>query len=74
MVLNYLASAFLLLGFRECITAWHRMGWYGHLMILVPIVLLRLGGKKLLIRWNKRAGHDIGRKKGDLSNIIQKGA
>lgn len=45
---NYVASAFILLTFKDCISAWHRMGWYGHISIALALAFFRSGGGKYL--------------------------
>jgi lysophospholipid acyltransferase len=48
MFRNYVVAAFLLLNFKDCITAWHRMSWYGHITIVLALGFFRLGGQSLL--------------------------
>lgn len=50
MNLNYTAAAFLLLGFKDCLKAWNRMYWHGHVMILVTFVFFHFGGRQALRR------------------------
>ncbi|KAL7421613.1 Lysophospholipid acyltransferase [Cryptotrichosporon argae] len=59
--LNYTVAAFLLLRFGDCIRAWSRMGWYGHLAIAVAMLFFQCGGRRAL-----RAGlpADAKRKRG----------
>lgn len=61
--INYIVSAFILLNFMDCLKAWHRMGWYGHILIVLGVVGMRFGGKGLLISLNKKAGNDHGKGK-----------
>lgn len=46
--LNYTASAFLLLGFKDSLKAWNRMYWHGHVMILVTSLFFHFGGRRAL--------------------------
>lgn len=46
--LNYIASSFVLLSFRDCIRAWHRMGWYSHILIVLAMVFFQYGGRHAL--------------------------
>lgn len=46
--LNYTVSAFLLLGFKDCVRAWNRMYWHGHIMILVASLFFHFGGRQAL--------------------------
>ena len=46
--LNYTASAFILLTFRDSVTVWHRMGWYGHICIILAMTFFQAGGRRLL--------------------------
>jgi lysophospholipid acyltransferase len=46
--LNYVACAFMLLSFKGCLTAWQRMGYYGHVMIALATAFFRFGGRRLL--------------------------
>lgn len=48
MNLNYTASAFLLLGFKDCLKAWNRMYWHGHIVILVTSLFFHFGGRQAL--------------------------
>lgn len=48
MNLNYTASAFLILGFKDSLRAWNRMWWYGHVMIIAASLFFRLGGRSAL--------------------------
>jgi lysophospholipid acyltransferase len=47
MNLNYTACAFLILSFKDSLRAWNRMGWYGHIMIGLAILLFRFGTSTL---------------------------
>lgn len=46
--LNYTATAFLLLGFKDCLRAWNRMYWHGHVMILLTSLFFHFGGRQAL--------------------------
>jgi lysophospholipid acyltransferase len=46
--LNYTASAFLLLGFKDCLRAWNRMYWHGHLIIIATSLFFHFGGRQTL--------------------------
>ena len=46
--LNYIASSFVLLSLRDCIRAWHRMGWYTHILIASAMLFFRYGGRSAL--------------------------
>lgn len=60
--LNYVACAFMLLDLRSCLTAWHRMGWYGHIIIVLATVFFRGGGKGFLRNDLKKRGLEGGSK------------
>lgn len=46
--LNYLASSFMLLGFSDCIKAYHRMGWYAHIITFGGMAFFHFGGRRWL--------------------------
>lgn len=46
--LNYIVSAFFLLNLRDCIKAYHRMGWYSHILIAGSLVFFHFGGRRAL--------------------------
>lgn len=48
--INYIASSFILLRFDDCITAYKRMGWYSHILILGAMAFFQLGGRRALRR------------------------
>lgn len=48
MNLNYTATAFLILGFKDSLRAWNRMWWHGHLMIIAASLFFHFGGRKAL--------------------------
>lgn len=48
MNLNYTAASFLLLGFKDSLTAWNRMYWHGHIMIVAATLFFHLGGRAAL--------------------------
>ncbi len=72
---NYIVAAFMLLGFKDCLKAWHRMGWYGHIMIVGTWAFFNFGGRGILKEVHRQAGRDVSSKKGPpKSNVVQKGA
>ncbi|ORY32801.1 MBOAT, membrane-bound O-acyltransferase family-domain-containing protein [Naematelia encephala] len=46
--LNFIAGAFILLGFNDCIRAWHRMGWYSPILVGAAMIFFRAGGRRAL--------------------------
>lgn len=46
--INYIASAFMLLSFRSCIQAWHRVGWYTHILVAIAMLFFQAGGRRAL--------------------------
>ncbi|ORX36566.1 putative member of the MBOAT family of putative membrane-bound O-acyltransferase [Kockovaella imperatae] len=46
--LNYVVAPFMLLSFRNCMTAWSRMGWYSHIIIALSMAFFQLGGRRRL--------------------------
>ncbi|KII96053.1 hypothetical protein PLICRDRAFT_151169 [Plicaturopsis crispa FD-325 SS-3] len=48
LILNYSAAPFMLLTFENSITAWSRLHWYGHYMIVGSLVFFYAGGSKVL--------------------------
>jgi lysophospholipid acyltransferase len=54
--LNYLVVPFFLLDLKSALTGWHRMGWYGHILIFGAYGALQLGGRAWLVRLNKKMG------------------
>lgn len=54
--LNYLVLPFFLLDLKSALTGWHRMGWYGHILIFGAYGALQLGGRAWLVKLNKKMG------------------
>lgn len=54
--LNYLVVPFFLLDLKSALTGWHRMGWYGHILIFGAYGALQLGGRAWLVKLNKKMG------------------
>jgi hypothetical protein len=48
VILNYVVVPFQLLDLKRSILAWHRMGWYGHIIIAIPLIFFTNGGKKIM--------------------------
>jgi lysophospholipid acyltransferase len=48
LILNYAVAPFQLLDLKRSLLAWHRMGWYGHIIIGVPIIFFMNGGKRIM--------------------------
>lgn len=48
--LNYIACSFILLNWTKCITAYHRMGWYTHVVIVGAMAFFHFGGRRALRR------------------------
>ncbi|WWC70084.1 uncharacterized protein I206_104030 [Kwoniella pini CBS 10737] len=56
LTLNYTACSFILLGFKDCITAWNRMWWYTHIMVLSAMAFFHFGGRRSLRRGLEKQG------------------
>ncbi|KAF8607705.1 MBOAT-domain-containing protein, partial [Ceratobasidium sp. AG-I] len=54
LLLNYATAPFCLLTVSASITAWKNMGWYGHVMVLVPLVFFKTPGTAVLERMATR--------------------
>ncbi|KAG8734305.1 lysophospholipid acyltransferase [Ceratobasidium sp. 428] len=50
LLLNYATAPFCLLTVSESLTSWRNMAWYGHIMVLVPLVFFKSPGKRVLAR------------------------
>jgi len=46
-MLNYAVAPFQLLDLKRSLLAWHRMDWYGHVIIGLPLIFFMNGGKKV---------------------------
>nr|ODN88185.1 lysophospholipid acyltransferase [Cryptococcus depauperatus CBS 7841] len=46
--INYLVAPFLLLDLNNSLSAWSRMGWYGHIVAGLGVAFMSLGGRKML--------------------------
>lgn len=54
--LNYVASAFVLLNFKDCITAFNRMGWYAHVLVAGTMLFFQAGGQRWLRKGLEKRG------------------
>ena len=52
--LNYVAASFMLLQWKDCIAAWNRMGWYGHICIDLAMAFFKFGGRRYLRKGIKK--------------------
>ena len=50
LVLNYLAAPFMLLTWRDSVTGWSRLAWYGHFMVFGALAFFYAGGTRALKR------------------------
>lgn len=48
LLLNYLASPFMLLTVHDSLLGWSRLGWYGHIMVGGAMLFFYGGGTKIL--------------------------
>lgn len=48
LTMNYTAAPFILLEFGRCLRAWHKLGYYGIVMAIGPIIAFRLGAGRWL--------------------------
>ncbi|KAI0347445.1 MBOAT-domain-containing protein [Trametopsis cervina] len=66
LMLNYMASAFMLLTWKDSILCWSRLGWYGHIMVIGPLAFFYLGGTKVIRKIQsaraKKAGVTLSKK------------
>jgi len=62
-MLNYIVAPFQLLDLKRSILAWHRMDWYGHIIIGGTILFFLNGGKKISRDALAKRGIDISSKK-----------
>jgi lysophospholipid acyltransferase len=44
----------MLLSFKDCVSAWSRMGWYGHTLIALSLVFFQAGGRRRLRKGLKK--------------------
>jgi lysophospholipid acyltransferase len=56
LVLNYVATPFMLLNFTDSIEAWSRLYWYGFWMVGSTLAFFWLGGSKFLKALQKKEG------------------
>ncbi|QRV87504.1 endoplasmic reticulum membrane protein [Ceratobasidium sp. AG-Ba] len=50
LILNYATAPFCLLTVSASFKCWKNLGWYGHIMVLVPLVFFMSPGKNVLVR------------------------
>lgn len=50
LLLNYTAAPFMILGVRDSLRVWSRLGWYGHWMLGACLAFFWSGGARLLPR------------------------
>jgi len=56
IILNYVASPFILLSAKDSVHTWGVLGWYGHIIIMGGLVFFYSGGTKFFRGLQKRAG------------------
>uniref|UniRef100_A0A0W0G4C7 Mboat family protein n=1 Tax=Moniliophthora roreri TaxID=221103 RepID=A0A0W0G4C7_MONRR len=56
LILNYVASPFMLLTWGNSIEAWSRLGWYGHYVVGGGLAFFYLGGMKFCRGMQKKMG------------------
>ena len=56
VILNYSAAPFILLGARESLLTWSRLGWYGHIIVMGSLVFFYGGGTKFFTGLQKAKG------------------
>jgi lysophospholipid acyltransferase len=56
IILNYVAAPFMLLNLKDSITAWSRLGFYGHFIIFGGLIFFYSGGTKYLRGLQKKRG------------------
>ncbi|KAF8341485.1 endoplasmic reticulum protein [Cantharellus anzutake] len=47
-ILGYVVAPFQLLDLKRSILAWHRLYWYGHILVALPIIFFLNGGKRVM--------------------------
>jgi lysophospholipid acyltransferase len=60
--LNYIVCAFFLLNLKDCVRAYHRMGWYSHILIAGAMAFFHFGGRRMLRAGLPAAAGDKGDK------------
>lgn len=65
LILNYVTPPFMLLTWNDSITAWSRLGWYGHVIIMGTLVFFYVGGAKFFRNLHKQMGIAPPAKKGN---------
>ncbi|WVQ99616.1 hypothetical protein IAU59_006753 [Kwoniella sp. CBS 9459] len=56
LTINYTACAFILLSFKDCILAWHRMYWYTHILVIFAMAFFHFGGRRALRKGLEQRG------------------
>lgn len=56
VILNYATAPFMLLTVKDSLTAWSRLGWYGHILIFGSLVFFYGGGTSYLKQLQKERG------------------
>ncbi|KAH7876004.1 endoplasmic reticulum protein [Lentinula edodes] len=56
LVLNYVASPFMLLTWENSITGWTRLGWYGHVIVMGSLLFFYVGGSGFCRSLQKKRG------------------
>lgn len=54
LLLNYTAAPFMLLGIIKSLIVWHRLGWYGHYIIVGSMAFFYLGGSRVLKKFHPK--------------------
>lgn len=62
-MLNYVVAPFQLLDLKRSIRAWHRMDWYGHVIIGGALIFFLNGGKKICREALVKRGINVDSKK-----------
>ena len=73
MILNYAAAPFMLLTFTDSITAWTRLGFYGHVVIFGSLIFFSAGGAKYFKRLQVKQGIVQNDKKANGTNGTSNG-
>lgn len=56
VILNYATAPFMLLTVKDSLTAWSRLGWYGHVIIFGSLVFFHAGGTNYFKQLQKERG------------------
>lgn len=63
-LINYTVAAFFLLGWKDSLIGWSRLGWYGHVLLIGGWLSMKFGAADFLKKINAQHGRDAsGRQK-----------